>query len=94
MLVLPPPPVTATAAAAPPTASLYTVNLSRVFGPDYAPLANDLVRMVCIQLAIQLLNVAIAGSTFFSADFMALLMYIVLGVALYWLALRRIVVFR
>jgi hypothetical protein len=73
--------------------ALYAVDLSRFMGPDYAPLANDVVRMISIQCAIQLLNVVLGGAAFFSADFLTLVFYIVLGVALYWLAVRRVVVF-
>jgi hypothetical protein len=75
------------------TRALYRVDIAQLFGPDFAPFANDVTRMVCIQCAIQMLNSIVNRTSFLSAEFFTLLFYIVLGVALYWLALRRLVVF-
>jgi hypothetical protein len=87
-------PISAQAAAQDARRSLYAIDLSQTFiGPDFAPFANDVMRMACIQVAIQILSVLVNGKSFFSAGFLTLLFYVVLGVALYWLAVRRIVVF-
>lgn len=81
----------------PQQSSLFTVDVSSTIGPDFAPMANDVARMVCIQVAIQLMLVLASGGAngiaFFSSEFLLLVFYIVLGVMLYWLAVRKLVVF-
>lgn len=74
---------------------------SRWWGPQYVPMLEDIVRMVCIQFTIQLLiylNSTTsgngAGASFFTPDFALMLLYVVLGVMLYWLAIRKIVALR
>lgn len=75
--------------------SMFTVDVGTLVGPDFVPMANDVVRMVCIQLAIQVMLVLASQSSvsFFSAEFVMLLFYVVLGVMLYWLAVRKLFVF-
>lgn len=66
---------------------------SRFIGPEYVPMLEDIARMVCIQITIQLmfyLNGA-GAQQFFTPDFVMLVMYIVLGVMLYWLVFRRVI---
>lgn len=80
-----PPPVTAD------DDSVFAIRLSRLVGTDYLPMFEDIIRMVCIQLTIQLMIYLNGGtSSFFSADFVTLVMYIVLGVMLYWLVYRKL----
>ena len=85
------------AASLPPAStSLLRVNVGELFGADFVPMANDVLRMVCIQLAIQVMLVLAGGNNgmrLFSADFLLLVFYIALGVMLYWLAVRKVVVF-
>jgi hypothetical protein len=79
-----------------PASSLWQLDLGGVVGADYVPMANDVLRMVCIQVAIQAMLVMAdtSGQTaLFSADFVMLVLYITLGVMLYWLALRKLLVF-
>lgn len=80
---LPPPPL------APP---LFSVDVSGVLGADFAPMANDFMRMLCIQLAIQIL-VASNDRGIFTSEFFILMLYIALGVLLYWAVIRRVVAF-
>lgn len=77
-------------------ASLWRLDIGSAVGADYVPMANDVLRMVCIQVAIQVMLVLADPSgrtSFFSADFLMLVVYITLGVMFYWLALRKLVVF-
>jgi hypothetical protein len=78
-----------------PTSALFTVDVTSGLGAEYVPMALDVVRMVCIQLTIQLMVYMSGPQTepFFSAGFATLLAYVVLGVLLYWLVVRRIVRF-
>ena len=80
--------------APPPASTMFRIDVGDAFGPDFVPMANDIVRMVCIQVAIQLMLVLAGGNgKFFSTDFLLLVFYIALGVMLYWLAVRKLVVF-
>jgi hypothetical protein len=74
---------------------VFKVDIASVFGPDAAPVANDVLRMFCIQVAIQAMMVLAGGgdARFFSSDFFLFLLYIALGVLLYWFAVRKIVIF-
>ena len=85
----------AAAIDAPKVPALFTVDVTSLVGAEYVPLAVDVVRMVCLQLTIQLMWYMSSpqDEPFFSADFVILLMYVVLGVLLYWLAARRLVAF-
>lgn len=76
--------------------SLYTVNISDRFGgPEYAGMVNDILRFVTIQVAIQIMLVLMDSErfSFFSLDFLILLMFVVIGVMLYWLVIKKIIVF-
>ncbi len=85
------------AVSPPPTMTnaIFNIDVGEVFGPDFVPMANDVLRMVCIQVAIQVMLVlaGASGVRFFSADFLLLVFYIALGVMLYWLAVRKLLLF-
>jgi uncharacterized membrane protein SirB2 len=71
--------------------SLYVVDVPY---KEYIPMVDDMLRVVCIQVAIQLMLFASGDSQFFTAEFIMLVIYIVLGVALYWLVAKKLVVFK
>jgi hypothetical protein len=74
--------------------ALYTYNLGAAIGKDYVPVAEDVVRMVCIQFTIQLLlwiNDPDPATSLFSVEFFVLVLYVVLGVLLYWLFFKKLV---
>ncbi len=84
------------AASAVPAA--VTVPITQRLGAEYVPLFHDALRMLCIQATIQLMthlgqDDAMAPRPLLSADFLTLLLYVVLGVMLYWLAVRRLIAF-
>jgi hypothetical protein len=72
---------------------MFKVGISKALGVEYVPLVDDIVRMVCIQATIQIMVFLAGGGSFFTADFVMLVVYIVLGVMLYWLAIRKLVSF-
>lgn len=76
-----------------PTTSMFQIDVSKTLGEDFAPIANDFTRMLCIQVAIQVLMASRDGGVF-TADFFLLLLYIAIGVLLYWAVVRKIVLFR
>jgi hypothetical protein len=73
--------------------SLYIVDVPK---KEYIPLIDDIARVVLIQISIQLLLYATDPNEnqFFTADFFLLVIYIVLGVCLYWLVFKKLVVFK
>jgi hypothetical protein len=77
-------------------ASLNQIDLTSKFGEDAGYMANDLLRVLSIQLAIQIMLVISdpSGTTsFFSPVFISLVIYVTLGVMMYWLALRKLILF-
>ena len=74
-------------------ASFFVVDVSNQFGADAASAMNDVARMLCIQFTVQVLLYLNDPrcSSFFSGDFVLLSLYVVLGVLVYWLILRRLV---
>jgi hypothetical protein len=73
--------------------SLYIVNVPQ---KEYLELINDIVRMVTIQIIIQILFYINNPSSvqFLSVDFMLMTLYLILGICVYWLIIKRIVIFR
>ena len=72
--------------------ALYVINLQN---PEYVGLIEDIIRMVTIQITIQFLyfiNNTDVG--FFTVDFFLLVIYIVLGVCVYWLIFKKLIVFK
>ena len=76
--------------------SLYTINISKHIGSEYVGLFNDISRFVIIQIAIQMMLCMMepARFKFFASDFMMLLLFIIIGVMLYWLVFSKFVSFR
>ncbi len=77
------------------TAAIYNVNISDTLGStEYNAVIEDLLRMLCIQLTIQAM-LYFSGSrgteAFWSNDFVLLLIYIELGVLLYWLVVKKLI---
>lgn len=77
---------------------LLEVDITSELGPGYAVFVEDVLRMVCIQLTIQVMIYCSSDPAnptgFATAQFFIMLAYVVLGVALYWLVLKRVVSFR
>lgn len=72
--------------------SLYTLSLPN---KEYVGMMDDIARMIIIQFTIQFLYFINnkEGEAFFTLDFFLLLVYIVLGVSLYWLIFKKAVSF-
>lgn len=76
--------------------ALYTVDITKFIGAEYVDMFNDMARFVIIQIAIQLMLFIMDSSKFpfFSGDFFILLLFIIIGVMLYWLIFKKIVSFK
>ena len=73
--------------------AFFKVHVTRLLGAEYVPFVEDVVRMVSIQATIQLMVFLSGGGSFFTADFLMLVVYVVLGVMLYWLVMRKVFAF-
>lgn len=79
----------------PPNQSYFIVDLENTVGREYAPVVEDIFRMICIQFTIQLMlyfNSSAEGV--FTWDLLCVVAYVVLGVILYWLVFKSVVTFR
>jgi hypothetical protein len=76
--------------------SFYLLNISNKLGAEYVHMFDDFLRMVAIQTTLQLMVFLSNPSenAFLSADFVLLLIYILIGLSLYWLVLRKLVMFK
>jgi hypothetical protein len=73
--------------------SVYVIDIPN---KDYLGLINDIVRMSTIHVVIQILYYinSPGGEAFLTLDFVLLLLYIVLGVCVYWLVIKKLVSFK
>lgn len=74
--------------------ALYTIDVSSKLGKEYVPFFDDCTRMFLIQLTIQMMfYMSLQDRAFMTDEFILLILYILLGVALYWLVFKNIVKF-
>ena len=60
---------------------------------EYLPLINDLIRMAAIQITAQLLHCSrTPEASFFSSGFIQMLSFVLLGIGVYWLIIRKIII--
>ena len=73
--------------------SIYTLKISDNL--EYVEMCNDIARFTIIQLAIQIMLVLMDPTRFsiFSMDFLILLVFVIIGVMLYWLVFRKVIMF-
>jgi len=71
---------------------MYTFELPN---PAYVEYVNDVARFLTIQFVIQFMYyVNDPEVSFFSADFILLMIYLVLGISLYYLVFKKLVTFK
>ena len=62
---------------------------------EYIPVIEDVLRMVTIQVTLQFLYFINNDNVgFFTADFFLLILYVVLGVCVYWLIIKKLLIFK
>lgn len=59
---------------------------------EYIPLVNDLIRMGVIHIVTQLLFNMSNGDSFFRTEFLQTVVFVLLGICVYWLIIRKIVI--
>lgn len=64
--------------------------------PSYFPMLNDMMRMGVIQLVVQFLFFVVnpAENPFFSTMFLQTIGFVIIGVLVYWLLVRNLVMLR
>lgn len=72
---------------------IYEINLSKHFGEENIVVFDDLIRMICIQFTIQLMYFIYDPNQhrLFDERFFEILFYMLLGITIYWLVLRKVV---
>lgn len=74
--------------------SMYTIDVSGKLGSEYVPLFEDIARMFLIQITIQMMfYMSLPDRAFMTDEFILLMLYIILGVCLYWLVFKNIIKF-
>lgn len=69
--------------------SLFKIDLN--IDKEYIPLINDLVRMGVIHIITQLLF-NISNNESFNLQFIQTIFFVLLGICVYWLVIRKIVI--
>ena len=74
--------------------ALLEIQISRYMDKEYIPYIEDLIRMMLIQIVIQLMFYAKdpIDHPFLTSTFFELLLYISVGVSVYWLLFKKLVV--
>ena len=75
---------------------LYELNVSEQLGKEYIPFLEDIVRMIIIQIIYQIMFVIRSPSVFsmFDGEFIEALFYLTIGVCVYWLVFKKLVVLK
>lgn len=75
--------------------TVFTFNISESFlGPDYVPVLLDITRMATIHIIFHILYASTCKDyKMFSENILILLLYIVVGVMVYWLIVRKLFTF-
>lgn len=76
--------------------TLFSYDITSVFGREYVDVFYDVSRLLVIQVVIQFLMYMTDNEKhqFFSTDFIVMSIYIVLGVLVYWLIFKKIIHFK
>lgn len=72
---------------------LYQINISEKIGNEYIPMINDLVRMIILQVTVQFMLFLRnpTENSLFDTGFIEILLYIILGLCVYWLVFKRLI---
>ena len=74
--------------------ALFPIDITSKLGNQYVVMFEDISRMILIQLTIQLMfYMSFPDRGFLTEEFILLVLYIVLGVCLYWLVFKHIIRF-
>jgi hypothetical protein len=72
---------------------MFEFKLSDKFAPDYLLFFDDVVRMVILQITIQFMYYMKDPYTnsFFTLELLELVLYVVMGVSVFWLLFKKMI---
>lgn len=70
--------------------SLFKIDLN--IDKEYIPLINDLIRMGVIHIVAQLLFNVSNNEKFLTTEFIQTVLYVLLGICVYWLVVRKVII--
>lgn len=75
---------------------IYELNVTKQLGEEYVPFVEDVMRMIIIQVIYQVMFVIRSPSAFsiFDGDFIEGVFYLTIGVCVYWLVFKKLVVLK
>lgn len=75
--------------------TLVQFDLSEYVDKEYLPMIDDIIRMMLLQISVNLMYYMKnpEENSFFRLEFLELLIYIVIGVSVYWLLFKKLVRF-
>ncbi len=73
--------------------ALLDFNVTKFIDKDYVPYIEDLIRMITLQFVIQFMYFVKdpANNDLMSVNFLELIIYIIIGVSVYWLIFKKLV---
>ena len=71
----------------------YELSVSKILNEDFTHLCNDALRMILLQITIQFMFFTKnpEDNPFFTYIFMETLIYLIIGLCIYWLILKKII---
>lgn len=75
---------------------VYEFSITSLLGPEYIPFVEDAFRILIIQVIYQVMLVMRNPVEYsvMDMDFLEACLYLVIGVCVYWLVFKRLVVFK
>jgi hypothetical protein len=76
--------------------TLFKYQLSNHIDKEYIPYIEDVVRMLLLQSTIQFMYFIKdpANNKMFTFDFIELILYVIIGVSVYWLVFKKMVLLK
>lgn len=73
--------------------TLLDFNVTKFIDKDYVPYIEDLIRMITLQFVIQFMYFVKdpTNNDLMSVNFLELIIYIIIGVSVYWLIFKKLV---
>jgi hypothetical protein len=73
--------------------ALLDINITKFVDKEYIPYVEDLIRIIILQVVIQFMYFVKdpSNNDFFSINLLELIIYISIGVSVYWLIFKKLV---
>tara|TARA_Y100000389_G_scaffold193485_1_gene222299 strand:+ start:1583 stop:1807 length:225 start_codon:yes stop_codon:yes gene_type:complete len=69
------------------------VNVTKIVDKEYVPYIEDVIRMIILQFIINFMYFSKdpTNNGFFTMEFFELVLYIIIGVSVYWLIFKKLI---